>query len=68
VEWIFPWHCRKLSSGQRPYFNASGGSHRKMLYCSGDWECKRKEFIEQYRESYAKMAGGFSEKKPFQHS
>lgn len=40
----------------------------EKCYCSGDWECKRKEFIEQYRESYAKMAGGFSDKKPYQHS
>jgi CHAT domain-containing protein len=35
--------------------------------CSVEWGSKRKEFIEQYRGSYSKMAGEFSDKKPFQH-
>jgi len=39
----------------------------EKCYCSGEWEGKSKEFMEQYRERYLEMAKESPEEKPFQH-
>ncbi|MCO5382624.1 MAG: CHAT domain-containing protein [Methanosarcina barkeri] len=39
----------------------------EKCYQSGKWEGKSKEFIEQYRKSYLKIAKEFPDKKPFRH-
>ena len=39
----------------------------EQCYCSREWEDKSKKRIEQYRESYLKIAKKSPEEKPFQH-